>query len=175
MDLFETIKTRRSVRLFQPREVEAETLNMILGVMMQAPSAGNLQSFQVYVVRNAKQKEQLTEAAPGQEFMRQAPVVLVFCADRIRSASQYCQRGKELYSLQDATIAAAYAQLAATAYGLGTCWVGTFDDSKVAKVVDAPEGQHPVAMLPLGYPAESPKQTSRRSAIELIREGQSEA
>ena len=100
----------------------------------------------------------------------EAPVVLVFCADRIRSEQHYRQRGEALYSLQDATIAAAYAQLAATAYGLGTCWLGAFNDAKVAKIVGAPEGMHPVAMLPMVYPAEEPVNTSRLLTSELVRD-----
>jgi nitroreductase len=168
MDLFETIKARRSVRAFQPREIETEKLNSILGVMMQAPSAGNLQAFKVYVVRSDKQNRELAEAALNQDFLSQAPVVLVFCADRIRSEQHYRQRGEALYSLQDATIATAYAQLAATAYGLATCWMGAFNDAKVAKIVGAPDGMHPVAMLPMGYPAEEPKQTPRRAAAEVV-------
>ena len=170
MDFFEAIKARRSVRAFQAREIEADKLNSILGVMMQAPSAGNLQAFKVYVVRRDKQKRELAEAALNQDFLSQAPVVLVFCADRIRSERHYRQRGEALYSLQDATIAAAYAQLAATAYGLGTCWLGAFNDAKVAKIVGAPEGMHPVAMLPMGYPAEEPAKTSRRLTSELVRD-----
>lgn len=170
MDFFKTIKARQSVRAFQPKEVPAETLNSILGVMMQAPSAGNLQAYQVYVVRSAKQKQELAAAALDQSFLVQAPVVLVFCADRIRSGQHYPQRGQALYSLQDATIAAAYAQLAATAYGLATCWIGSFDDAKVAQIVHASEGQHPIAMLPVGYSAEAPKKTTRRAASELVKE-----
>ncbi len=170
MDLFETIKSRRSVRVFQPKEVEPEKLNTILGVMMQAPSAGNLQAFQVYVIRDAEQKQALATAALNQDFIARAPVVLIFCADRHRSGQHYRQRGEDLYSVQDATIATAYAQLAATAFGLGTCWVGTFDDAKLAKVVGIDEGHYPIAMLPLGYPAEEPKQTTRRSAGELVRD-----
>ena len=168
MDLFETIKDRRSVRAYQSREVESEKLNRILATALQAPSAGNLQAFRVYVIRDPKRKQALAAAAWGQGFLAQAPVVLVFCADRERAASKYRKRGEQLYSLQDATIAAAYVQLAATALGLATCWVGAFADDQVGQVVHGPSGQHPVAMLPVGYPAETPTPTTRRSMEELV-------
>lgn len=169
MDLFETINARRSVRAFQPDEVETDKLNAILAAMMKAPSAGNLQAFQVYVVRDRQKKQALAEAALGQTFLAQAPVVLVFCADHDRSAQHYRQRGEDLYSLQDATIATAYAQLAAAAFGLGTCWVGSFDDGKIAKILGVSDGHTPVSLLPMGYAAEEPQQTSRRQTKDLVR------
>ncbi len=172
MDLFEVIKTRQSVRAYQAKEVETDKLNTILSTLLKAPSAGNLQAFKVYLVRDAKRKLALAAAALNQEFLAQAPVVLVFCADRERSASRYHKRGEQLYSLQDATIAVAYAQLAAVALGLSTCWVGAFDEAHVARIMEVPPGQHPIAMLPIGYAAEIPSPTSRRALTELVLEKQ---
>ena len=172
MDLFEVIKARKSVRAYQPKEVEPDELNTILSTMLQAPSAGNLQALKVHVVRDIKRKLALAGAALNQEFLAQAPVVLVFCADRERSANRYHQRGEQLYSLQDATIATTYAQLAATALGLATCWVGAFDEDQVSKIMEVPAGQHPIAMLPIGYGAEVPTQTPRRPLTELVVENQ---
>lgn len=168
MDLFDVIKARKSVRAYQSQEVEPEKLNTILATVLQAPSAGNLQAFKVHVVRDAKRKLALAAAALNQEFLAQAPVVLVFCADRERSGSRYHQRGEQLYSLQDATIAVTYAQLAATALGLATCWVGAFDENQVGRIMEVPPGQHPVAMLPIGHGAEVPSPTGRRSLTELV-------
>ncbi len=168
MDLFEVIKARQSVRAYEVKEVESDQLNKILLTMLQAPSAGNLQAFKVHIVRDARRKLALAAAALDQEFLAQAPVVLVFCADRQRSGSRYHQRGEQLYSLQDATIAVAYAQLAATALGLATCWVGAFDEQQVGRVMEVPPGQYPVAMLPIGYAAEVPSQTSRRPLTDLV-------
>jgi nitroreductase len=101
-------------------------------------------------------------------FVAQAPVVLVFCANQARSPAKYRERGARLWAILDATIACAFAMLAATALGLSTVWVGAFDDAAVQRV-----GCHdllPVAILPIGYPAEEPEPTSRRSLTDLVHE-----
>jgi nitroreductase len=168
MDLFETIQARQSVRAYQSTQVEAEKLEAVLAAANQAPSAGNLQGYEIYLTRDNKVKQALAKAAWNQGFLAQAPVVLVFCTHAARSAARYRERGKRLYCLQDASIAAAYAQLAATALGLATCWVGAFDDEQVARAIDLPPGQRPVAILPVGCPGESPLRTPRRSLADLV-------
>lgn len=167
MNLFEVINARQSVRAYRPKEIETEKLQNIFNAINQAPSAGNLQAYRVWVVRNESVKRKLASAALGQDFMATAPVVLVFCAEPAR-AKRYGTRGTELYCLQDATIAAAYAQLAATAQGLATCWIGAFDEQEVASLLRLPAGTRPIAMLPIGYPAESPQRTPRRPLSEMI-------
>jgi nitroreductase len=168
MDLFEVFRRRRSVRAYAPTEIPDEMLMQILEAINTAPSAGNLQAYEVVVVRDARRKQQLANAAYGQSFIAQAPVVLVFVQNQNRSAARYGQRGATLYSLQDATIACTYAHLAATALGLGSCWIGAFDDEAVAKVINAPKGMRPVAILPIGYPAEEPWATPRRKLEDLV-------
>ena len=168
MELFEAIESRQSVRAYQPTEVEADKLEMILSAANQAPSAGNLQAYEIFLIRDGRVKRALARAALDQDFVAQAPVVLVFCAHPARSAVRYGRRGRELYCVQDATIAAAYAQLAATALGLATCWVGAFEDQQVRQAIGAPSALRPVVILPLGYPAESPLRTSRRSLEDLV-------
>lgn len=133
-----------------------------------APSAGNLQAYQVHVIRKLDRKEALARAAFDQTFMIQAPVCLVFCADAARSAAKYGEHGAELYSVQDATIAGTYAMLAAVDMGLATVWVGAFDEEKVRNVVGV-ESIRPVAMFAIGYPAEEPEPTSRRAIEEIFR------
>lgn len=169
MNTFEAIQARQSVRAYQPREVEPEKWERLLAAINQAPSAGNLQAYQVYIVRNSATKQRLAAAALRQEFLAQAPVVLVFCACPQRSA-KYGQRGAELYCVQDATIAVAYAQLAATALGLATCWVGAFDEATAAQALELPAGERPIAMLPVGYAAETPARAPRRPLTDVIKE-----
>jgi nitroreductase len=168
MNLFETINARQSVRAYQAKPVEPEKLQTVLKAINQAPSAGNLQAYQVYQVEDQSLKRGLAQAALGQDFVAQAPVVLVFCAVAARAA-RYGRRGAELYCLQDATTAVAYAQLAATALGLATCWVGAFDDEAVIRALNLSKGERPVAILPIGYAAESPPRTPRRSLADLVR------
>lgn len=168
MNIFDVIKTRRSVRKYQLREVEKEKLETILNAINSAPSAGNLQAYQVYLVTDQSLKKQLVKAALDQEFIAQAPVVLVFCTDPDRSR-KYGERGRTLYSIQDTTIAVAYAQLAATALGLATCWVGAFDEQQVSKILKLPQNHRPIVILPIGYPAESPEPTPRRPISDLVK------
>ncbi|MDW8100224.1 MAG: nitroreductase family protein [Anaerolineae bacterium] len=168
MDVFECIRQRRSIRAYQDRPVPEDALRQILEAINAAPSAGNLQAYQVFLVRDAAKRRALAQASGDQEFVAQAPVVLVFCTDAARSAWRYGQRGERLYALQDATIACAYAQLAAVALGLGTVWVGAFQDEAVIRALNLPHGLHPIAILPIGYPAESPAPTPRRALSDLV-------
>lgn len=168
MDFFEAVKARHSIRAFQARPVEEEKLNRIIETANLAPSAGDLQAYEVVIVRDSKRKDELARAAGGQGFLAEAPVCLVFLAHPERSSRKYGERGSELYCLQDATIAASYAQLAATALGLGSTWVGAFDEGAVAKVVQASRGIRPVAILPVGYSAETPEITPRRPIGEIV-------
>ena len=106
--------------------------------------------------------------------VRELPAVtgcedMVFCANPARSAAKYRERGTRLYAIQDATIACAFAMLAATALGLGTVWVGAFDDVAVQKVLGTRD-LLPVAILPIGYAAEEPEPTPRRSLSDLVHE-----
>lgn len=167
MDFFDLIKTRCSMRVFTPEPLEEEKLQRILESINLAPSAGNLQAYEVYLVIRSEDRAALMRAAWDQAFVAQAPVVLVFCTNPGRSA-KYGARGAELYCLQDATIACTYAMLAAQALGLGSVWVGAFDDDAVWRVIGSPQGQRPVAMLPIGYPGCEPRYRSRRALTDLI-------
>jgi nitroreductase len=122
----------------------------------------------VYTVTDSETKQKLSKAALGQESLIQAPISLVFCAVPTRS-KKYGKRGETLYCIQDATIATAYAQLAATALGLATCWVGAFDESEVIKTLKLPLGHRPIAILPIGYADESPAPTGRMALKDLIK------
>lgn len=169
MEFFEVVQARRSVRAFSARPVETEKLQKILDAANRAPSAGNLQAYQIFDVTKPSILDSLVDASRGQEFIAQAPVVLVFCADPARSAKRYTQRGQSLYCIQDATIACAYAQLAATALGLASVWVGAFDDAAARDAIGAAHDLRPIAVLPIGYAAEEPGQTSRRAQSDLVR------
>jgi len=170
MDYFETIQGRHSVRAFVTKQVEEEKFRQIAEAVRSAPSAGNCQAYEVYVVRGEAGRRELVGAAWGQEFLAQAPVALVFCADTQRPAERYGSRGAELYCIQDATIACTFAMLAASALQLATVWVGAFDPNAVRKIVRAPAHMLPVAILPIGYAAETPQPTSRRPLSSVIRE-----
>ena len=168
MEFFDALKARHSVRAYADTPVEAEKLDQILEAVNFAPSAGNLQALEVYIVTRADQRSELVAAASGQDFLKQAPVVLVFCAHAARSAERYGKRGIGLYCIQDATIACTYAMLAASALGLSTVWVGAFNEGKVGRIINVPQAHRPVAMLPIGYAAEEPRIRGRRSLSDLV-------
>ena len=170
MEYFELIKARHSTRTFTPQPVEKVKLDAILDAANQAPSAGNVQGYEIFLVRKQEQKAALAKAALEQTFMAQAPVVLVFCANPARSSRRYGQRGVRLYSVQDATIACTFAMLAATELGLATVWIGAFDDDAVRQAIHISDALLPVAMLPIGYAGEHPEPTGRRKLEDLVRE-----
>lgn len=168
MEFFEVICARQSIRAFQDQPIEPEKLQHILETINRAPSAGNLQGYEVFLVTNRSCLQALARATSGQSFITQAALALVFCAHPARSAQKYDQRGKTLYCLQDATIACAYAQLAATALGLASVWVGAFDEEAVRAAINAGPDLRPIAFLPIGYAAEKPEGRSRRALMDLI-------
>ena len=163
MDFFEVVEKRQSVRKYAARGVESGKLNTILEAANRAPSAGNFQSYEIYVVTGEARRQQLMSATLGQDFVGQAPVSLVFCMNPSR-----CEYAPpETYALEDAAIACTFAMLAATALGLSSCWVGAFKAEAVASVLECPAGVVPMAILPVGYAAEEPERTPRRELDEL--------
>jgi nitroreductase len=169
-DFFQTVRHRHSVRKYQQDvAVEDGKLHAILETACSAPSAGDLQSYQVLVVRDANHREALQRAAFDQQFISEAPVCLAFCSDVERCAEKFGERGKNLYALQDATIAAAYAQLAAVAAGLASTWVGYFSEDEVKSVLQIDAKLVPVTLLSIGYAAELPEPTPRRRLEEVVK------
>lgn len=156
MDIFECIKGRRSIRAFKPDPISEEDLRKILDAAIHAPSAGNLQSWEFVVVRDKERKLQLARAALNQMFIAEAPVVIIVCANLERSGRGYGERGRTLYCIQDTAAATQNILLASYALGYGTCWVGAFREDQARKILKLPYGIRPVAIIPVGRPAESP-------------------
>jgi nitroreductase len=167
MEFTEVIRNRHSIRTFSDRPVEPEKLQQILETANLAPSAGNLQAYEIYVVADFKKRDGLSCAALAQDYIAKAPVALVFCTHPELTEGRYTERGTRLYTVQDATIACTFAMLAATNLGLGSVWVGTFDEKVVRMIIGAPERQVPVVILSIGYPDEFPEQHPRRPLEQL--------
>jgi nitroreductase len=163
MDFWQVLEGRYSVRDFDPEvDVPPETVERLLAAAIQAPSAGNRQPWHFYVVRDLVARQGLAAAAYDQAFVAQAPLAIVVCADAEQSAGRYRQRGRELYCLQDTAAATEHILLAAVALGLGSCWVGAFDEGQAARVLNLPQRHRPVAILPIGKPARpGTRRTSR--------------
>jgi len=169
MDPFIIIKERRSVRRFKNEPIPKETLVKILEAARVAPSAGNVQPWKFMVVRNSNTQQKLADAALGQRWMVTAPVVIVVCAELPRAASAYGQRGVELYALQDTAAAIENMLICAVEEKLAGCWVGAFDEEKVASTLGLnKEKSRPVALVPLGYPNEKPSTPPKRPLDEII-------
>lgn len=168
-DLFETVRRRHSVRHFQAdMPVEPEKLNAVLEIACAAPSAGGLQAFRIVAVQDEAMRRELAHAAHDQPGLAEAPLVLAFITQPGRSEAVYGARGRELYALQDATLAAAYAQLAAVAAGLSCGWIGDFDEQALARLLGCTAEERPIALIPMGYPAELPQETPRRPLAEMV-------
>jgi nitroreductase len=164
MNFLELAESRHSCRAFENVPVEQEKVDYIFKAIQQAPSAGNLQAYSVQVVTDVKLKHRLAEHSCGQFFIAEAPIILVFFAALELSAERYGDRGMDLYCIQDATIACTYAHLAATEMGLGSCWIGAFNQELVHRCMNARWSWRAVAMLPIGYAAKqltSPRKVSR--------------
>ena len=168
MDVLEAIKGRRSIRAFKSEDVPPEIVEKLIDAARWAPSAGNIQPWEFIIVRNPEIKRNLAKAALNQSFIEEAPVVIVVCADEIRSSQGYGVRGKTLYCIQDTAAATQNIHLAAYSLGLGTCWVGAFNEEEARKILEIPEGVRPVAIIPVGYPAEKPPARNRRPLNQII-------
>ena len=164
MEITEAIRSRRSIRKYQDRPIEEEKLLRVLDTGRMAPSARNLQDWKFIVVRDQDKRKMLSEAANGQPYVEKTSAVIVGCAtepENIMPCGQYC------YPI-DLAIALDHMSLAATAEGLGSCWIGAFQEDKVKEILDIPEKIRVVAMLILGYPAESPAARPRRKLDEIV-------
>lgn len=150
MDLDTVMEKRHSVRSYSKTVPPDQDIERIVAAAGKAPSAGNLRAFKLYVMRSGTERKTMMQAALHQTFIAEAPFLLLFCAD-LKAIEPYGDRGRDLYCVQDATIAASFAMLKATEIGLGTCWVGAFDEAKVRNAAELPEHLRPVAMLTVGY------------------------
>ena len=163
---FQVIRERRSIRRFTDTAIDKTILNKIIDACDLCPSAGGLQSFEIYFIDKYETKKKIMQASLNQEAIMQAPVVLIFCANPTRPI-KYGQKAK-LFSIQDATIAATYAQLTATALGLSTVWIGAFEEDKISRILNLPNHLLPVTLLPIGYKNEEPDVKITRGVQEIF-------
>jgi nitroreductase len=178
MEFFEVLSTRRSIRKFQDLPVEEEKLHAVLEAVRTSPSWANQQCWRIVVVKDAVTKQGISELSylesffapkgyktnPAMKGLAQAPVVLVLCADPTQSGAV---RGQDYY-LADCGIAAQSLMLAANAHGLGTVFVGIFQEEPLRDLLGIPENIRVVGLFPLGYPAEEKKEGPKRKGLEEI-------
>ena len=164
MDVQQAIKTRRSVRSYKAEPVPEEKLKKVLEAARLAPSAHNEQEWKFIVVKDAKRRKELAEAALGQSFIAQAPVVIVAVAT---DPEPVLSSGVPAYAV-DLAIAVEHMALQATEEKLGTCWIGAFNQEGVKNILKILGRCKVVALLPLGYPADKPRPKSRKSLEEIV-------
>lgn len=164
MDIFTVISTRRSIRKYQTTPITEEQLSRILEAGRRAPSAANRQPWHFLVITDPTIRKQMRKAYDRLWFS-EAPVVLVICADP-REAWVRAD-GEEFWKI-DATIALQSMILQATAEGLGTCWIGAFDEAAAKQALGIPDPIRIVAMTPIGHPDEVKGPVSNRKELEVL-------
>ncbi len=164
MQIHEAIKNRRSVRAYKSDPVPEQSLRKVLEAARLAPSAHNDQDWKFIIIKDIKKRKQLAQAARSQSFIAEAPVVIAAVAlnpERVMS----CEIPAYAINL---TIAVDHMTLQACEQGLGTCWIGAFSQEEVKKILKIPDKYKVVALLPLGFPADSPRPKTRKSLEEII-------
>lgn len=164
-DLFHVMATRRSTRKFAEKEVEDWKVDRILAAADTAPTAGNFQGFEVFYIKDKKVKEALAKAANNQPYVN-APLVLVFCKNPSRVKLNFPPEALAKFAIQDATIACAYSQLAASGLGLSSIWIGMLDEQKVMDAIGT--NLIPSSILCVGYPVQKRNPKPRRNLKDLI-------
>lgn len=166
-NIFNVMLNRRSQRKFENRDVEEWKLEMIFAAADTAPTAGGFQGFEIYNIKNQEIKNKLVEAANNQPYVN-APVVLVFCMNPKRIKLNFPPETIRKFSQQDATLAAAYSQLAAHALGLSSIWIGMLDENKIREVLSTELS--PSSILCAGYPVKMLVPKPKRNLKDLIHE-----
>ena len=164
-DLFTVMSKRRSTRKFTDRIVETVKIDKIIAAADTAPTAGNFQGFEIFYVKSPEKKQQLVEACNNQPYVH-APVVLVFCKNPSRVKLNFPEEILRKFAIQDATLAAAYSQLAAQALGLSSIWIGMFDEQKVMKIINT--DLIPSSVLCIGYTKQDKFPKPRRNLQEIV-------
>jgi nitroreductase len=168
MNTLECIKTRRSIRKYNETPVGEDVLFKIIEAATHAPSSRNAQNWEFVIVRNETTKKRLAEACYQKEMVEQAPVAIVVCSDN-NKLEAYGERGRNLFSIQNTAVAAQNLMLAAWEMGIGSCWIGGFDEIGVANAVILPSHVRPLMIIILGYPAEKPEMPKRWELKDVVR------
>lgn len=166
MSVLDIIRERKSVRKYKEDSIPEEVLFRVLEAARLAPSGKNLQPWKFIIVKDRTLKEELAEASAGQFFIAKAPVIIVACG-----FPDYCyaHMGRYMKSWSvDVTIAVEHLILVAQEEGLGTCWIGSFEEQDVKSILNVPENVKVLALTPLGYPDEEPRDRGRKTLEEIV-------
>jgi len=166
MKVLDVIQKRRSVRKYKEDPIPEKALMRVLEAARLAPSGKNFQPWKFIIVKDKVLKEKLAKASAGQFFMAEAPIIIVGCGF---PDNCYAHMGRYMKSWSvDVTIALEHLILQAQEEGLGTCWIGSFEEEEVKAILNIPENVKVLALTPLGYPDEIPRFRGRKSLDEII-------
>ncbi len=166
MDFRSLIANRYSCRAYRGQPVPPAALDACIEAFVLAPTAANRQPLGLVIIETEGRSEELARVYRPAWFHSQPPLVLAVCAD-MKAAWRRSSDGQS-YAMVDAAIAMDHLILAATEQGLGTCWIAAFDPAAAREVLGLPEGIVPVALTPLGYPADKARPKLRKPAAELV-------
>jgi nitroreductase len=166
MKVLDVIQKRQSVRKYKEDPIPEKALMRVLEAARLAPSGKNFQPWKFIIVKDKALKEKLAQASAGQFFMAEAPIIIVGCGF---PDNCYAHMGRYMKSWSvDVTIALEHLILQAQEEGLGTCWIGSFEEEEVKAILNIPENVKVLALTPLGYPDEIPRFRRRKSLDEII-------
>jgi nitroreductase len=165
MDFYQVIKSRRSIRTYKPDPISDDVLKRILEAGQIAPSAKNIQPWKFIVVKDIKIKQELVSACRNQTFIGQAPVVI--CAVALEKIAWGNMGGYWSSYPVDIAIALDHIILAATNEGLGTCWIGAYNEAEVKRILKIPDDVKVIALTPIGYPAQEQAPRPRKPLSEI--------
>ena len=168
METQECIRTRRSVRKYKDALVDWEKVVQIVNAGKYAPSAGNLQNWKFIVVKQDAVRKKLAKASFDQDWMEDAPIHIIVVGEPGKSERFYGARGERLYTIQGCAAAVENMLLVAHDIGLGACWVGAFDESKVRRAVNMPESASPQAIIIVGYADEKPNMPAKEEVEHVV-------
>lgn len=160
METLEAINQRRSIRKYLDKPVEFEKITTIIDAARKAPSAGNLQDWGFVIVTEKDLIRQVASYSVEQYWIQTAPALIVVCGFPEKHEMYYGLRGKRLYNVQDCAAAIQNILLSATDVGLGTCWVGAFEEDKIRALFAIPPDVRPQAIITLGYSDDAPQERS---------------
>jgi FMN reductase [NAD(P)H] len=164
-NIFNVMLNRRSQRKFEDKEIETWKIEIIFAAADTAPTAGGFQGFEIFHIIKEEIKRKLVTAANNQPYVN-APMVLVFCANHNRIKMNFSKDILQKFSVQDATLAASYAQLASHALGLSSIWIGMFDEQSVKNIINT--DLQPSSILCIGYPKKMLMPKPKRKLTDLI-------
>src|SRR5919108_2372181 len=169
MDFEDVVRRRKMVRTYkQNRSISDKIITKLIRNAHRAPSAGHTQVQEFIIVKDASIKKKLRKAAVNQEYVEQAPLLIVVCSNTSRSVGRYGIRGREFYSIIDGTFASMLILLSAVNEGIGACFVGAFQDNKVSEILELPKDVRPIGIICIGYPAEKPEKLERIDLKALV-------